>query len=68
MGSQLGSLALFISSDNYSPIPNSANLRRLTDPIKFTPLQPGPLNRAGAVAPAPLTTADIATQKNTFDK
>lgn len=66
-GSQLGYLALTILLIRYSSIPNSALFRRPADPCTLLPvsLAAGCVTRAAA--PTPLSAAEIATQKMSFD-
>ena len=66
-GGQLGYLALVIDTPTYNGIPTSAPFVRPVDPGAFVPVQnAGVATRAGA--PAPLTAADIATQKIAHDE
>ena len=61
-GGQFGYLALVINTHSYNSIPGSACFIRPLDPGTFTPTHPI------GIRAAPLTAADIATQKINFDE
>lgn len=61
-GGQMGYLALVIDAASYNAIPGAVPFVRPLDPGLFTPIVPV------GVRAVPLTAADIATQKITFDE